>query len=76
MSEKTNYSENELLQKKEEAIKEYDNLITILAKECEYLETLARKEEAMLRIRMAQSRRVQIEAPPPTETNESKKSVE
>jgi|APFre7841882793_1041355.scaffolds.fasta_scaffold00113_11 hypothetical protein len=72
MSEKTNYTEQELLEKKEETIKEYDNLIAILSKESEYLEVLARKEEAMLRIRLAQSRRIQIEAPAPQQDRDEK----
>lgn len=72
MSEKTNYTEQELLEKKEETIKEYDNLIAILSKESEYLEVLARKEEAMLRIRLAQSRRIQIEAPAPVQDRAEK----
>jgi len=62
----------------EQALKEYNDLLEIINKEVEYFEAVARKEEAMLRVRVAQVRRMQIEAPAPApeedEDSEEKKA--
>lgn len=65
MENQTNEQESVL--NNEQALQEYNDLLEILSKEIEYLKAVAEKEETLLRIRVAQVRRLQIEAPAPSE---------